>query len=130
MQTISLSISGSAASRSSVGGVPETATSAEWPSTRSSTSWRLPTSSVSSTSGCAVANARMSAGTNDSAAVVTAAIRRLRAAALGRLLRRLAALLQQADHVRCVGLERDARLGRPDAPPGALEQVAAELAPE
>ena len=80
MQTIALSISGSAESRSSVGGVPETATSAEWPSTRSSTSWRLPTSSVSSTSGCSAANARMSAGTNDSAAVVTAAIRRLRAA--------------------------------------------------
>ena len=48
----------------------------------------------------------------------------------GRLVRRLAALVQEADHVRRVGLERGAGGGRPDAAPGALEQVAVELSPE
>ena len=47
-----------------------------------------------------MANARMRPGTNDSAAVVTAAMRRLRAAASVASLRGLAALLEQPDDVR------------------------------
>ena len=55
------------------------ATSTVCARSRSSTSWRLPTSSASSTSGWRPANDRISGGTNDSAAVVTAAIRSRRA---------------------------------------------------
>ena len=80
MHTMWFSSSGSATRRSSAGGVPENATSAAWLNTRSKTYARLPTSRVSSTSGCRKANTCISGGTNDSAAVVTAAMHILRAA--------------------------------------------------
>ena len=72
MQTISFSNSGAVTIRSSAGGLPRIATSARRERMRSSTRSRLPTSSVSSIRGCSSENARISGGTNDSAAVVTA----------------------------------------------------------
>ena len=65
---------GCASIRSCGGGRPPMARSASWFWITARTWSRLPTSSARPICGCAVANARMSGGTNDSAAVVTAAI--------------------------------------------------------
>ena len=70
----------------------------------------------------------MSGGTNDSAAVVTAAIRSPSPLArLGRV-RRAAALVEQADDVGRVRRELASGRSRPDAATLALEQVDADLA--
>jgi hypothetical protein len=93
----------------------------------SNTRPRLPTLSVRPTPGCASANARMSAGTNDSAAVVTAAMFQLALAQRSGLERGARAPLQQADHV--AGKRREGRAGGggADAAPVALEQCRAHL---
>ena len=81
-------------------------------------------------SGWVLENARISTGTNDSAAVVTAAIRSTRCACGGRLLRGAATLLQESDHVGRERRECASGGRRSHAAPFALQQRRIEFAGE
>jgi hypothetical protein len=72
----------------------------------------------------------MIGGTNDSAAVVTAAIWSLRAATAAASRGRLTAVVEQADHIDGVCGESASGVGQADPPAGALEQVASQLPPQ